>query len=150
MTDIKSKEDRSRNMAAIRSRDTGPEVYFRKMLFSKGIRYRKNVSYVSGHPDLFMRKYGTAIFINGCFWHRHKGCRYAYVPKSRTEFWELKFQKNISRDEAVRSELADAGIRQLIIWECTIKKMKKDREFRKNILDATIKFLSSDISYMEL
>ena len=85
--DIKSAEDRSRNMAAIRSKDTKPEIFFRKLLFANGFRYRKNVNYVPGHPDLYLAKYHTAIFVHGCFWHRHKGCKYAYMPKSRQEFW---------------------------------------------------------------
>jgi len=150
MADIKTKEERSRNMSAIHSKDTGPEVYFRKLLFTNGIRYRKNVSYIPGNPDLFLKKYNTAIFVNGCFWHRHTGCKYAYTPKSRLDFWENKFTNNKARDEKVRKELVNAGIRQLVIWECTIRKMKKDAAVRNDIIEAVICFLRSDLSYTEL
>ena len=91
MADIKSPEERSRNMRAIRSKDTKPEVYLRKLLFAQGLRYRKNVSQIPGHPDMYLAKYRTGIFVHGRFWHRHEGCKYAYMPKSRTEFWQKKF-----------------------------------------------------------
>lgn len=149
MADIKTKEERSRNMSAIHSKDTDPEVYFRKLLFAKGIRYRKNVSYIPGHPDLYLKKYNTAIFVNGCFWHRHTGCKFAYMPKSRLDFWENKFVKNRTRDENVRKALANAGIRQLVIWECTIKKMKKNLNLREDIIEAVVRFLDNGASYME-
>lgn len=150
MADIMTKEERSRNMSAIHSKDTGPEVYFRKLLFANGIRYRKNVSYIPGHPDLYLKKYNTAVFINGCFWHRHSGCKYAYTPKSRLDFWENKFIKNKTRDENVRKELVNSGIRQLVIWECTIKRMKKDINYRTDIVEAVVRFLNNGPSYMEL
>ena len=88
MTDIKSPEERSRNMAAIRSKDTKPEVYLRKLLFAQGYRYRKNYKKIPGHPDIYLPKYRTAIFVHGCFWHRHQGCKYAYMPYSNIEFWK--------------------------------------------------------------
>lgn len=137
-------------MSAIHSKDTGPEVYFRKLLFAKGIRYRKNVAYVPGHPDIYLKKYNTAIFVNGCFWHRHSGCKYAYMPKSRLGFWENKFKKNKIRDNNVREALANAGIRQLVIWECTIKKMKKNLNLRDETIEAVVEFLNNDASYIEL
>lgn len=148
--DIKSKEERSRNMSAIHSKNTKPEIYFRKLLFARGYRYSLNVKSVSGHPDLFLRKYNTAIFINGCFWHRHQGCKYAYTPKSRVEFWTEKFAANVKRDQTVREKLARQGIRCLIVWECTIKKMRKDEAFCCEVLDETERFLHSDVNYMEL
>ena len=117
MADIKSPEERSRNMAKIRSRDTKPEDYVRKLLFGQGYRYRKNVSGIPGHPDAWLPKYNTALFVHGCFWHRHAGCRYAYTPKSRVDFWTDKFRKNTARDAAVREQLAAGGIRVLVIWE---------------------------------
>lgn len=103
MTDIVSAEERSRNMAAIRNRDTKPEVYLRKLLFVRGYRYRIAAKSVPGHPDIFLRKYNTAIFVHGCFWHRHQGCKYAYTPKSRVEFWQKKFDDNVRRDRIVQS-----------------------------------------------
>ena len=110
-----TKEERSKNMAAIRSKNTKPEIILRKWLFSKGLRFRLNVSYIPGHPDIFLRKYNTAIFVHGCFWHRHGGCKYAYTPKSRLEFWENKFKKNIERDQKVRTELYQVNIKCLIV-----------------------------------
>ena len=125
MADILSPEERSRNMAAIRSRDTKPEVYLRKLLFAKGYRYRIADKNIPGHPDIFLRKYNTAIFVHGCFWHRHPGCKYAYTPKSRVEFWQKKFDDNVRRDAVVTEELQKQGIKHLIIWECTINSMKR-------------------------
>lgn len=150
MTDIKSPEERSRNMARIRSKDTKPEIYLRKLLFSKGLRYRKNVENISGHPDIYLAKYKTAIFVHGCFWHRHAACRFAYMPKSRVDFWQKKFEDNIKRDALVQHNLREKQIKCLIVWECTIHKMIKNSEVRdeniKNILD----FLTSTSLNMEL
>lgn len=150
MADIKSPEERSKNMAKIRSRDTKPEEYIRKKLFSLGYRYRKNANSVPGHPDIWLAKYNTAIFINGCFWHRHQDCKYAYIPKSRTEFWEDKFQKNIERDSVVQNELASKGIKQLIIWECTVRKMIHSREVETEIVDRIVEYLNAESRFMEL
>lgn len=110
--DIKSQEERSKNMEAIRSKNTKPEVYFRKLLFAKGYRYSLNSKNVPGHPDIYLRKYNTAIFIHGCFWHRHEGCRYSYMPKSRVEFWE-KSLRLIKREIALYKQSCmkkDSGI----------------------------------------
>lgn len=148
--DTITKEERSRNMSAIRSTNTKPELLIRKWLFSMGYRYRTNVKTIPGHPDLFFRKYNTALFVNGCFWHRHKGCKYAYTPKTRTDFWEEKFKKNITRDNAVRIDLSEKKIKQLIIWECTIKKMSKDVDYREEILQRITVFFKSKEEYLEL
>ena len=150
MTDIKSPEERSRNMAKIRSKDTKPEVYFRKLLFKQGIRYRKNVNYVPGHPDIYLAKYRTAVFVHGCFWHRHKGCRYAYMPKSRVDFWQKKFENNVRRDVMVREELQQQHFKCLIVWECTIRRMMKDPEFREEVLEKAGSFLSAESIYLEI
>lgn len=150
MADIKSPEERSRNMAKIRSRDTKPEEYVRKLLFGQGYRYRKNVSNVPGHPDAWMAKHNAAVFVHGCFWHRHEGCKYAYTPKSRVEFWTDKFQKNIERDNAVREQLTERKIRSLIIWECTVKKMMKSEEEKQRVLDRIALFLVSEETICEL
>ena len=150
MTDIKSKENRSKNMSAIKNKDTKPEIYFRKKLFSMGLRYRKNCKNIFGHPDLFLAKYNTAIFVNGCFWHHHTNCKYAYTPKSRVEFWETKFQNNIRRDQVVHQKLANENIKCLIIWECTIKNMQKSIDYEKNILNTVLEFLYSSELFSEL
>ena len=130
-------------MAAIRSSDTGPELYLRKLLFSKGYRYRIAERIAPGHPDIFLRKYNTAIFVHGCFWHRHSGCRYAYTPKSRIEFWQKKFQNNINQDRRVEAELEQAHIKCLVVWECTIRSMMKNCDYRDEILNRIIRFFSS-------
>ena len=150
MADIKSPEERSRNMAKIRSKDTAPEEYFRKVLFRQGYRYRKNVNSVPGHPDAWMPKYNTAVFIHGCFWHRHEGCRYAYIPKSRTEFWENKFIRNIQRDQTVKRELSEDGIKCLIVWECTIRRMKKSKDIYDRVVMQVTAFLQSPQLYLEI
>ena len=149
--DIVTAEQRSRNMAAIRSKNTKPEVYFRKLLFAKGYRYSLNSKEVPGHPDIYLRKYNTAIFVHGCFWHRHEGCKYAYMPKSRIAFWQKKFTANQQRDLIVQTELKEKDIKCMVIWECTIKKMKKDMEFGKWIINnCTIPFLDSKEKFIEL
>ena len=150
MADIKSPEERSRNMRAIHSKDTKPEVYLRKLLFSRGLRYRKNVQRVSGHPDLYLAKYRTAIFVHGCFWHRHEGCKYAYTPKSRQDFWQHKFEANVKRDAAVREELAASGIRWITIWECTIRNMRKSPEKEREVVSDVLSFLEGTTYSLEL
>lgn len=148
--DIVTKEKRSRNMAAIKSKDTKPEVYIRKRLFSLGYRYRKNTSAIIGHPDLWLKKYRTAIFINGCFWHRHSGCKYAYTPKSRLAFWESKFEHNVKRDQIVHQELKQKNIKCLVIWECTIKAMRRDPEKENMVLSQIQSFLQNGELYQEI
>lgn len=151
MADIKTPEARSINMSHIRNRDTKSEIYFRKLLFKDGYRYRTNVKGIDGHPDIFLAKHNTAIFVNGCFWHRHEGCKYAYMPKSRIEFWSDKFDKNVKRDRQVRDALSRAGIKCLVIWECTIKEMRKDLNFQDTILMRTEEFIiNQDQKFLEL
>lgn len=150
MADIVSPEQRSRNMAAIRSKDTRPEVYLRKLLFAQGFRYRIAAKNIPGHPDVFLRKYNTAIFIHGCFWHRHKDCRYAYTPKSHVDFWQKKFDDNIRRDSVVKNELQKSRIKCLVIWECTIKQMRKKPEIENMILQQCVDFIYSSDLWLEL
>ncbi len=137
-------------MAAIRSKDTKPEMYLRKLLFSKGYRYRKNVSFIPGHPDIYLAKYNVAIFVNGCFWHRHSGCKYAYMPKSRVEFWNKKFEDNVARDLRVRQQLEVLGIKCAVIWECTVSKMIKQDQIRAEVLNEIEEFFRNEEIYMEL
>lgn len=148
--DIVTSEQRSKNMSAIRSKNTKPEIYFRKLLFAEGYRYSLNSKNIPGHPDIYLKKYNTAVFINGCFWHRHEGCKYAYMPKSRVEFWQKKFEANQRRDEKVRQELEEKRIKRLVIWECTIKKMLNNIEFEKDILETTNRFMISGECAMDL
>lgn len=144
MADIVSPEKRSQNMSAIRSKNTKPEVYLRKLLFAQGYRYRIADKSVPGHPDIFLRKYNTAIFVHGCFWHRHQGCKYAYTPKSRVEFWQKKFDDNVRRDAIVEAELKTQNIKHLTVWECVIRRMQKSKDEEAAVLAAIISFVLSD------
>lgn len=150
MADIVSRQKRSENMSAIKNKDTKPEVYFRKKLFAFGLRYRKNSLAVFGCPDIFFPRYNTAVFVNGCYWHRHKGCKYAYTPKSRIDFWSAKFESNIKRDARVREELLMQKIKCLVVWECTIKRMKKNVSFEEDVIRHVLDFLKSSNLYQEL
>jgi len=150
MADIVSPEQRSRNMAAIRSRDTKPEIYLRKLLYSEGYRYRISPKSISGHPDIFLKKHNTAIFIHGCYWHRHPDCKYAYTPKTRAEFWQKKFEDNVRRDKTVRAELLEKGIKRLVVWECTIKKMQMSDVKKREVLQSIKAFFESDEMNNEL
>lgn len=142
--DTVTQAQRSRNMSAIRSRDTQPEVYLRKLLFSRGFRYRKNDRSVFGTPDIWLPKYRTAVFVHGCFWHRHDGCRMAYMPGTRVEFWQKKFDANVRRDALVRQTLEQQGIRCIIVWECTIRQMRKDRDTEDAELEKLIALICTE------
>lgn len=122
-----SKEQRHRNMAAIHNKNTKPEVMVRKFLFSRGFRYRLNHPQLPGKPDIVLRKYKTCIFVNGCFWHKHEGCKYFVVPKTRTEFWLNKINRNKERDKEVKKQLAKMGWHSITIWECELKPSNKDK-----------------------
>ena len=148
--DIKSPEERSKNMAAIHSKNTKPEIYLRKQLFSIGYRYGINSKSVSGHPDIYLKRYNTAIFVHGCYWHRHQGCKYSYIPKTRVNFWQKKFGINQKRDEAVRQKLSDIGIKQVVVWECTIKKMQKQSMENQRVIQELKKFFESKEMFLEL
>lgn len=133
MTDVHSKETRSYNMSRIRAKDTKPELLVRKYLFSKGVRYRVNVKDLPGKPDIVLPKYKTIIFIHGCFWHGHEGCRYFVIPKTRTEWWTEKIQKNQERDQQEHDALRQAGWNIMTIWECQLKPQKQSATL-ENIL----------------
>ena len=150
MADRITPEQRSRNMQQVHGKDTKPEVYIRRLLFSDGYRYRIHSNHVPGHPDIWMKKYNTAIYVHGCFWHRHEGCKYASVPSSNSEFWNDKFMKNITRDQEVKKSLSKKNIKCLVIWECTIKDMHKSLEKEKSVLREIESFLNKSDSYKEL
>lgn len=122
MTDRITPEHRSWNMSRIKGKDTKIEVKVRSWLFSKGFRFRKNDRRYPGTPDIVLPKYKTVIFINGCFWHRHEGCRYATTPKTRTEFWQEKFDRNVANDRKHKEELEAMGWNVIVIWECELNK----------------------------
>ena len=113
-------EHRSWNMAQVRGKDTQPELKVRSWLFKNGYRYRKNDKRLTGKPDVVMPKYRTVIFVHGCFWHRHPGCKNTRTPKSNIEFWETKFSRNVENDKRHVRELEDLGWRVITIWECEL------------------------------
>ena len=121
MADSIDPERRSELMSRIRRKDTKPELVVRKFLYGLGFRYRLHASDLPGTPDIVMRSRRTAIFVHGCFWHRHEKCRLAYTPKSRTAFWKEKFARNQERDGRVQRELEELGWTVLTVWECEIR-----------------------------
>ena len=108
-------------MSAIKGKNTKPELLVRKFLFSRGFRYRLNHPRLPGHPDIVLRKYRTVIFVNGCFWHGHQGCKYFVLPKSNVEFWQNKIERNRLRDVEEQRQLASMGWHCITIWECQLK-----------------------------
>lgn len=116
-----SKEHRSWNMSRIKSRDTKPELIVRSMLHRMGYRFRVHVRTLPGKPDIVLPKYRTVIFVHGCFWHRHKRCKYAYMPKTRQEFWRTKFAANQRHDANATIRLRHLRWRVLVIWECQLR-----------------------------
>lgn len=115
-------EHRSWNMAQIKSKDTKIEVMVRKYLFSKGFRFRKNDKRLPGKPDVVLPKYKTVIFVNGCFWHMHEGCKQGRLPKSNVAFWRDKLERNVSNDKKNIQQLIDMGWTPITLWECELKK----------------------------
>ena len=119
--DKMTREQRHRCMAAIHSKDTKPELMVRHFLFSRGFRYRLNHPRLPGRPDIVLRKYRTVIFVNGCFWHGHEGCRYYRLPQTNTDFWRGKIERNRNRDREEQRRLAAMGWHCVTVWECQLK-----------------------------
>ena len=134
--DVHSKEVRSYNMSQIRGTKTKPEDLVAKYLFSQGFRYRRNVKSLPGSPDIVLKKYRTVIFVNGCFWHDHEGCKRFVLPDTNREFWQAKLLRNRERDSENYKLLTNLGWKIFIIWECDLKKDK---------MAATLSKLSNDI-----
>lgn len=122
MPDVMTPQQRHECMSHIRSKDTKPEQLVRQALWHSGFRYRLHVKGLPGKPDIVLPKYRTVIFINGCFWHGHEGCRYYVIPKTNTSFWLDKISSNKARDARDESALKEAGWRVVTIWECELKK----------------------------
>ena len=137
MTDTKSPEERSRNMSRIRSEDTKPEMIVRRALWHAGFRYRLHRKDLPGHPDMVMSGRRIVIFVHGCFWHSHEGCRKAAIPSSRREYWLPKLERNRRRDLEAKEALLAAGWRVLWVWECALNR-KSDREALPEILTSWI------------
>lgn len=121
MADVHDQQTRSYNMSRIRGKDTKPELLVRKALFTRGFRYRLHDKKLSGCPDIVLKKYKTAVFINGCFWHGHEGCRYFKVPKTRTDWWVAKINRNREKDLRNSDSLLREGWKVVSLWECELK-----------------------------
>ena len=122
MADVLTPKQRSYNMSQIHGKNTRPEEIVCKYLFSQGFRYRKNVKNLPGKPDIVLAKYRVCIFINGCFWHKHEGCKYFVWPKSNESFWKEKITSNVIRDQNNYCDLANMGWKVIVVWECQLKK----------------------------
>ena len=122
MTDIISEEQRSWNMSRIKGKDTKPELTVRSLLHKLGYRFRIHRKDLPGKPDIVLPRYKTVVFVHGCYWHRHKGCKYAYTPKSRVSFWIEKFKGNVERDKKHQKQLKELGWTVHVIWECEVQK----------------------------
>ena len=131
--DVHDKKTRSYNMSQIKGKNTKPEEMVRKYLFAQGFRYRKNDKKLPGTPDIVLPKYKTVLFVNGCFWHGHKGCKYFVWPKSNPDFWKKKIETNISRDLQKIKLLQSQGWRVITIWECELKPTNRDARYKKLI-----------------
>ena len=121
-------ELRSRNMSAIKSKNTKPEIKVRKVLHSMGYRFRLHSKDLPGSPDIVLPKYKTVIFVHGCFWHQHENCKYASTPKTRQKFWNKKFTENIKRDSEIQDKIKNLDWRSVIIWECETKNIENLRD----------------------
>lgn len=126
-------------MSRIRSKNTKPELAVRKYLYARGFRYRLHDSRLPGKPDIVLRKYKTAIFVHGCFWHSHENCRYAVMPKSNNEYWTKKISGNVARDQDAGLKLSELGWKQIMLWECDLRKLNFESTMSK-----LIKQLKSD------
>lgn len=129
-----SKARRSWNMSRIRGKNTTPELVVRSLLHSMGYRFRLHVRKLPGRPDIVLPKYRTVLFVHGCYWHRHPGCKYAYTPKSRTRFWQRKFDSNVAHDKSVNGQLRKLVWRVVTVWECEIRDIPKLRRRLKRLL----------------
>lgn len=118
MVDVVDSQVRSRMMAGIRRADTAPEISVRRYLHACGLRFRVHVRELPGTPDIVLPHFKAAVFVHGCFWHRHPGCRFATMPASRQDFWSSKFDGNVRRDAEKSAALKTIGWRPLVIWEC--------------------------------
>lgn len=137
MADVHEPEVRSYNMSRIKGKNTKPEIIVRKFLFGKGFRYRIHSKNLPGKPDIVLPKYKTVIFIHGCFWHGHEGCKHFTIPKTRTEWWINKIKDNQRRDNSNENALHALGWKVIIIWTCML---------RKKIMEETLQNLVFNIS----
>lgn len=144
MADIVDKQTRSRMMAGIKGKDTKPELVLRRALHARGFRYRLHSKTVPGRPDLVFPKHHAIVFVHGCFWHRHEGCRYTTTPSTRPEFWQAKFDANVARDRSVHDQLLDAGWRVATVWECALRR-PEETALAANLLAAWLRSSAAEI-----
>lgn len=152
MVDIVEKSVRSKMMSSIRGKNTKPEMLLRRFLHARGYRYRLHVRALPGSPDLVLRKFNLIIFVHGCFWHQHDGCRYAYTPDEKRDKWQEKFAGTLQRDKSHLSQLMGAGWRVFIIWECGLTKGKPVRSLDwlpGAIADMEIQFIDWPTPYSD-
>lgn len=133
MTDVLSKEQRKRCMSKIKSKDTKPEMLVRRFLFSHGFRFRLHRKDLPGNPDIVLPKFKTVIFINGCFWHGHRDCKFATIPETNRDFWLSKISGNIIRDNESVERLKQSGWKVIVIWQCELKPKVKDQTLEQLI-----------------
>lgn len=126
-----SQKKRSEIMSKISGKETKPEILVRKYLFAKGFRYRKNVKTLPGKPDIVLSKYKTVIFVNGCFWHGHKNCKKANLPRTNLNFWKEKIDKNIIRDKKNIHDLKKMGYNVIVVWQCTLTIKRREETLEK-------------------
>ena len=143
MSDTLSQTQRSYNMSRIRGKNTKPEILVRKGLHARGFRFRLHNKKLPGSPDIVLSKYGVAIMVNGCFWHGHKGCRYATKPKSNVEFWEAKIVRNRHRDEVTNAHLEALGWHVITVWECELRGKLESNARLDNLVDE-IRFIGEN------
>lgn len=125
MSDVHSKEIRSFNMSRVKGKNTKPEIIVRQFLYKNGFRFRLHRKDIPGKPDITIQKINTVIFVNGCFWHGHQGCKYFVIPKTRTQWWIDKISETKSKDDKNSTELRKVGWRVITIWECELKPANK-------------------------
>lgn len=133
MSDRLTPEQRHLCMQHICSKSTGPEMIVRRYLHANGFRYRLFHAGLPGHPDIVMRKFRTCIFVNGCFWHGHEGCKYYVIPKTNSDFWQSKIIRNRQRDKEVQEKLHRMGWNTVVIWECQLKPARREATLRSLI-----------------
>lgn len=136
MVDFLTPEDRSARMSRIPSRDTLPEITLRRALHKLGLRFRLNTKQLPGRPDMVFPRYKAAVFVHGCFWHRHIGCNIATMPKSNTSYWQSKFDRNVARDQRVSQELMALGWRVYVAWECELQSKIRTERTAKRLASA--------------
>lgn len=146
MADVHDIATRSYNMSRIKGTDTKPELLVRKYLHANRLRFRLHNKKLPGKPDLTLSKYNTVIFVNGCFWHGHKGCRYFVLPKTKTEWWEVKIEETIKRDKTAIQNLKELGWKPIIIWECELKPGNRETTLRNLFNLITIE---EDLNYVQ-